>query len=88
MEEEPTFYLWNAVYVTSPSEFNETLGNLMNTLVNEAVGSSNFFATEDVILTTFSRLYVLVQCTPDIVSSDCSICLAACANEIPRCCST
>ncbi|KAJ0046122.1 hypothetical protein Pint_06602 [Pistacia integerrima] len=86
MEEEPGAYLWNINNVTSPSEFNETLGNLMTTLVNEAVGSSNFFATEDMNLTTFSRLYGLVQCTPDIFSSDCNICLTACVGEIPTCC--
>ncbi|KAJ0096672.1 hypothetical protein Patl1_27493 [Pistacia atlantica] len=53
---------------------------------NEAVSSGNFFAAEDVNFTTFTRLYGLVQCTPDIVSSECRICLAACVSEICKCC--
>ncbi|KAJ0039872.1 hypothetical protein Pint_26811 [Pistacia integerrima] len=58
----------------------------MNSLVHEAVSSSNFFAAEDVNFTTFTRLYGLAQCTPDIVSSECRICLAACVSEIRKCC--
>ncbi|XP_044470534.1 cysteine-rich receptor-like protein kinase 25 [Mangifera indica] len=86
MEEQPGVYLWNINNASNPSQFNEALGDLMGSLENKAVGSSKFFATEDVSLTTFSRLYGLVQCTPDIFPLDCRTCLANCVREIPSCC--
>ncbi|KAJ0097425.1 hypothetical protein Patl1_27485 [Pistacia atlantica] len=79
MEEDPHFYWENQNNGTHRSQFNRSLADLMNSLVHEAVSSSNFFAAEDVNFTTFTRLYGLAQCTPDIVSSECRICLAACA---------
>ncbi|XP_031278701.1 putative cysteine-rich receptor-like protein kinase 9 [Pistacia vera] len=86
MEEDPHFYWENQNNGTHRSQFNRSLADLMNSLVHEAVSSSNFFAAEDVNFTTFTRLYGLAQCTPDIVSSECRICLAACVSEIRKCC--
>ncbi|KAK4857883.1 hypothetical protein QYF36_007617 [Acer negundo] len=86
MEEAPTVYLWNVNNITDPGPFNITLAGLMNRLVNQAVSSSNFFAAEDVNQTVFIRIYGLVQCTPDIMPSDCNICLSNCVSQIPKCC--
>ncbi|KAG6754699.1 hypothetical protein POTOM_040493 [Populus tomentosa] len=36
--------------------------------------------------TAFSKLYGLVQCTPDISPSECGICLSSCVSDIPGCC--
>ncbi|XP_044470533.1 cysteine-rich receptor-like protein kinase 10 [Mangifera indica] len=83
MEERPTFCMWNTNNASNPSQFDETWGDLMGSLLNKAPGSSKFFATEDVNLTTSNRLYGLVQCTPDIVSLDCRMCLSSCFLEIP-----
>ncbi|KAJ0041434.1 hypothetical protein Pint_26837 [Pistacia integerrima] len=86
MEEDTCVYLGNQNNVIHPSQFNQTLADLMNSLAHEAVSSSNFFAAEDVNFTTVTRLYGLVQCTPDIVSSECCSCLAACVSEIRKYC--
>ncbi|KAJ0096674.1 hypothetical protein Patl1_27495 [Pistacia atlantica] len=86
MEEDTRVYLGNQNNVIHPSQFNQTSADLMNSLAHEAVSSSNFFAAEDVNFTTVTRLYGLVQCTPDIVSSECCICLAACVSEIRKYC--
>ncbi|XP_031284819.1 cysteine-rich receptor-like protein kinase 25 [Pistacia vera] len=86
MEEDTRVYLGNQNNVIHPSQFNQTLADLMNSLAHEAVSSSNFFAAEDVNFTTVTRLYGLVQCTPDIVSSECCSCLAACVSEIRKYC--
>ncbi|KAJ0039870.1 hypothetical protein Pint_26813 [Pistacia integerrima] len=55
---------------------------------NNVIHPSQFNQTlaEDVNFTTFTMLYGLVQCTLDIVSSECRICLAACMSEIRKCC--
>ncbi|KAJ0096366.1 hypothetical protein Patl1_28820 [Pistacia atlantica] len=86
MEEDTRVYLGNQNNVIHPSLFNQTLADLMNSLAHEAVSSSNFFAAEDVNFTTVTRLYGLVQCTPNIVSSECYTCLAACVSEIRKYC--
>ncbi|KAJ0097418.1 hypothetical protein Patl1_27489 [Pistacia atlantica] len=50
------------------------------------LGNQNNVIHPNVNFTTFTRLYGLVQCTLDIVSSECRICLAACMSEIRKCC--
>ncbi|KAJ6885617.1 cysteine-rich receptor-like protein kinase 10 [Populus alba x Populus x berolinensis] len=62
------------------------LGDLRNQLVTSAVSSSNLFAMGDRNGTAFSKLYGLVQCTPDISPSECGICLSSCVSDIPGCC--
>ncbi|KAL5772710.1 hypothetical protein ACOSP7_012322 [Xanthoceras sorbifolium] len=42
----------------------------MNRLVNRVVSSSDLLVAEDVNVTIFSRIWGLVQCTPDITPSD------------------
>ncbi|XP_031251355.1 cysteine-rich receptor-like protein kinase 25 [Pistacia vera] len=86
IEEDPGYCMANMNNVSNVNQFKESLDGLMNSLIKEAVGSSKFFATEDVNFTTFTRLYGLAQCTPDIFSSECNICLDACVGEISDCC--
>ncbi|KAH7569103.1 hypothetical protein JRO89_XS06G0106900 [Xanthoceras sorbifolium] len=50
-----------------------TLATLMNRLVNRVVSSSDLLVAEDVNVTIFSRIWGLVQCTPDITPSDSNI---------------
>ncbi|KAK4858410.1 hypothetical protein QYF36_015936 [Acer negundo] len=92
MQEAPAVYVWNRNNVRDIygiyGQFNITLAALMNRLVNQAVSSSNFFAVGDSNLPDFTNnsIYGLVQCTPDIMPSDCNICLSNCVSQIPQCC--
>ncbi|XP_059436962.1 cysteine-rich receptor-like protein kinase 25 [Corylus avellana] len=56
-------------------QFNATLAGLMDGLVMKATSSSDLFADGDVNYTSLSRIYGLVQCTPDISPVDCNTCL-------------
>lgn len=88
-EQRPTIWFWNAndiENVINLNQFNASLGDLMNQLVTSAVSSSDLFAMGDRNGTAFSKLYGLVQCTPDISPSECGICLSSCVSDIPGCC--
>jgi len=87
-EERPKVLLGNVNAigdVMDPNQFNASLGGLMNQLINHAASSSNLFAMGDTNGTAFNRIYGTVQCTPDISSSQCKICLSGCVSDIPRC---
>ncbi|XP_031261168.1 putative receptor-like protein kinase At4g00960 [Pistacia vera] len=86
MEENPGYSMGSMNDVVNVSQFKESLDGLMSSLIKEAVGSSKFFATKEVNLSTVTRLYGLAQCTPDIVLSECNICLDDCVSEISECC--
>ncbi|KAK9265384.1 hypothetical protein L1049_007346 [Liquidambar formosana] len=88
MEERPQYCVKNANNVSDPDGFKATLLSVLNYLVKRAVSvsSSKMFAVGDVELTVSTRLYVLVQCTPDLSPSDCQTCLSGCIGQIPECC--
>ncbi|XP_043705478.1 cysteine-rich receptor-like protein kinase 25 [Telopea speciosissima] len=89
IQENPTWYLWNVNYVSNPVQFNQTLADLMNNLVNQAIfgSSTRMFAAGSVNYTsTFEKIYGLVQCTPDISQNDCNKCLVEAVGDIPNCC--
>jgi hypothetical protein len=83
MEKSPDFCFFSHYSInTDPNQFNATLVGLMNDLVMKANSSSNLFATGDVNYTYFSKIYGLVQCTPDITPADCSTCLHLSVEEM------
>ncbi|XP_043710207.1 cysteine-rich receptor-like protein kinase 25 [Telopea speciosissima] len=89
MQENPTWYLWNVNNVSNPVQFNQTLANLMNDLVNQAVfgSSTRMFAAGAVNYTnSFEKTHGLIQCTPDISQNDCNRCLVEVVAHIPNCC--
>ncbi|XP_042488812.1 cysteine-rich receptor-like protein kinase 10 [Macadamia integrifolia] len=89
MQEDPTWFLWNVNNVSNPSQFNQSLGTLMNSLVNKAAfgSSTRLFAVGTANYTnSFEKIYGLVQCTPDITQNDCYRCLVAAVAYIPSCC--
>ncbi|XP_042488815.1 putative receptor-like protein kinase At4g00960 [Macadamia integrifolia] len=89
MQETPTWFLSNVNDVPNPDQFNQTLGDLMNSLVNlAAFGSSTslFAAGAANYTSSFEKIYGLVQCTPDISQNDCYRCLVGAVSNIPSCC--
>ncbi|KAG6528957.1 hypothetical protein ZIOFF_011149 [Zingiber officinale] len=67
--------------------FNQQLGNLMNSLATEAARSpSKLFAAGSANLTSFTKVYGLVQCTRDLSADDCYRCLLDSVGSIPSLC--
>ncbi|GLU23239.1 hypothetical protein SLE2022_392620 [Rubroshorea leprosula] len=76
---------WNDQNATDLTRFNDTLGTVLNDVTTQAASVAKRFATKEVNISVFDTLYSLVQCTPDLSSTDCSRCLrAAIANHLRR----
>ncbi|XP_074267410.1 cysteine-rich receptor-like protein kinase 8 [Silene latifolia] len=62
------------------TRFIEILKNMMNNVIAvraAEAGSLKKFATDFANYTTFQTIYGLAQCTPDLSSSDCNLCLTS-----------
>ncbi|KAF2303634.1 hypothetical protein GH714_020415 [Hevea brasiliensis] len=89
MSEQPMVYMWNTQNITDQDRFNQLLSNSMNDAATEAANASpgaKKFAVNESNFNAFQKLYNLVQCTPDISSSDCNRCLQAAISNLPNCC--
>ncbi|KAI3909867.1 hypothetical protein MKW92_048522 [Papaver armeniacum] len=80
MQDKPRVYHWNDQNATNPDQFSPALRNLLIGTAGEAL--TNNFATRDAVLNDFQRVYALVQCTADIPSSSCYLCLSEAIAEI------
>ena len=70
-------------------EFNKLLVNTISGAANEAASAPSGFkklAAKKVIYTFLESLYVLVQCTPDLSTSDCNQCLLLANLSLSICC--
>lgn len=89
MERDPNYTLWNTKNVAVLADFNRILVDTISTAVyraaNMPAGAKKFAATK-ANYTTEDNLYVLVQCTPDLSSSDCHQCLLAAYSGLEICC--
>jgi hypothetical protein len=85
----PRICLFNAQDITEQDRFYRLLNTTMTEMAREA---SNFpigvkkFGVKEVKFSDFQNLYNLVQCTPDLSSTDCNSCLQAAINYLPICC--
>ena len=88
MDLQPTLYLANPENVTDQSRFYEQVMITMKAAAEEAAkgGPDLKYATKVANLTRFQTLYCMVQCTPDLSSSDCSRCLEVSIENITECC--
>ncbi|VVB07662.1 unnamed protein product [Arabis nemorensis] len=75
--------------------FDRVWEELMVRTVNVASLSSNgsssrfgqkYFAAEVASLTTFETMYAMMQCTPDVSSGDCEVCLKRSVGDYESCC--
>ncbi|KAI3843598.1 hypothetical protein MKX03_005878, partial [Papaver bracteatum] len=88
MQDRPGVYLWNSVNnVSIPDQLTPILGGLLKDLVGAIVSSFlRNFADRETNVTNNTKVYAFVQCTADISSSDCSLCLHGAISELPNCC--
>ncbi|XP_022720578.1 cysteine-rich receptor-like protein kinase 10 isoform X2 [Durio zibethinus] len=86
----PKIYLLNARNATDQEHFDQILADTINNAatlaVNATLGLQNF-ATIEANISGFQTLYSLVQCTPDLSSTDCNTCLRGAIADLPNCCS-
>ncbi|CAB4275863.1 unnamed protein product [Prunus armeniaca] len=89
MDEAPRIYLWNTGNITNPNRFNEILAETITSSVPVAANATSGnkkFATKEANFTAFQELYSLVQCTPDLSTTDCNRCLRGAIALLPECC--
>uniref|UniRef100_A0A7N1A9A9 Gnk2-homologous domain-containing protein n=1 Tax=Kalanchoe fedtschenkoi TaxID=63787 RepID=A0A7N1A9A9_KALFE len=75
--EQPAYYMWNLNNVSDTNLFNQELDGLLSSLRDQASSgdSQKKFAIGDTSYAIFTRIYGLVQCTPDLSEVQCSNCL-------------
>lgn len=86
-ETTPTVYLWNTQNATDPRKFNDLVGSLTSETASQAVNDPKKFGTKMANFTAFQTIYSLAQCTQDLSSSACNICLRGAIGQLPNCCS-
>ncbi|CAM8996324.1 unnamed protein product [Rhodiola kirilowii] len=76
--EDPGIYMWSRKNVSDVGRFNQALKNLLPILQQQASsGDSNKkFAVGDTNYTKSTKIYALMQCTPDLTVVQCGNCLA------------
>ncbi|KAJ4703233.1 Cysteine rich receptor like kinase [Melia azedarach] len=87
MQTNPSIRLRNTGNATDRAKFDEIVGSLMNETATQAINNTKTFATKKENFTTFQTLYSLAQCTPDLSSRDCDLCLRAAIAGLQNCCS-
>ncbi|XP_065882039.1 antimicrobial ginkbilobin-2-like protein [Euphorbia lathyris] len=80
------FYMWNIRVVSEPVSFNEKTKELLTGLTQKAYVNPRLFETGEMQLDGSTKLYGLVQCSRDLSSDVCKICLDDIIREIPACC--
>jgi hypothetical protein len=82
----PRIHMWNVKNATDQDRVNRLVNTTMTQLAREA---SNFpigvkkFGVKEVQYSDYENMYNLVQCTPDLSSTDCNSCLQAAINRLP-----
>lgn len=85
----PKFYLINTANVSNQERFNQILATTMNDGAALALNDTlplKKFATSEANVSGFQTLYSLLQCTPDLTTSDCNTCLRGAIADLPNCC--
>jgi hypothetical protein len=89
LNQQPVRYMWNINDLTVDVEFNQLLVNTISDAAKEAASAPlgvKYFEAKKVTYTWREFLYVLVQCTPVLSTSDCNRCLNLTLSYIPICC--
>ncbi|KAB1222085.1 Cysteine-rich receptor-like protein kinase 25 [Morella rubra] len=86
----PRVALLNTQNITDQDRFNRLVNTTMTDLASQASNAptgAKKFGTKEVNFSDFQNLYFLVQCTPDLSSTDCNSCLQAAMSRLSICCS-
>ncbi|XP_028777912.1 cysteine-rich repeat secretory protein 38 [Neltuma alba] len=88
MQTQPYFYLWNTQDALQKDQFKFVVTELMKFLREKAAAGDSIrkFAAANATGPSNQTIYGLAQCTPDLSSKDCNICLNGAISEIPKCC--
>ncbi|XP_065879544.1 cysteine-rich receptor-like protein kinase 25 [Euphorbia lathyris] len=89
MSDSPVVYLVNTQNISNQNVFNSLLATSMRDAADRAATGTpggKKFAVKEANFTVFETLYNLVQCTPDLSSSDCRRCLEIAISQLPACC--
>ncbi|KAH7528792.1 hypothetical protein FEM48_Zijuj05G0109900 [Ziziphus jujuba var. spinosa] len=89
MESKPAITLVNTQEIAEKFWFSQLIKVSMNDSVTRAVNTppvAKKYATKEAYFSASETLYSLVQCTPDLNSSDCDECLRGMVSSIPSCC--
>ena len=85
----PRVALLNTQNITDQDQLNKLVNTSMTSLARKAsdvpIGVKKF-RTDEVNISAFQTLYNLVQCTPDLSSTDCNLCLQTAIIRLPICC--
>ncbi|KAL2924766.1 Cysteine-rich receptor-like protein kinase 25 [Bienertia sinuspersici] len=85
----PIYYRWNEhLNASDPLQFSQLLADTVNGLIPQgAYNTSNRgYATGQAKMSLFEDLYVLIQCTPDILGAPCERCLKVALRNVGSCC--
>ncbi|GKV19275.1 hypothetical protein SLEP1_g29561 [Rubroshorea leprosula] len=79
-------YSWNGYKAKNITAFNDTLNNLLDTLISRAASGDSHrkFATGTAAVPDSEPIHALVQCTPDLSQQQCTSCLSF--GKIKLCC--
>ncbi|KAM1456044.1 hypothetical protein EV1_005097 [Malus domestica] len=91
MDESPSVYFWNPLNATEPKRFNqlvaETVTGLVPVAANAETGAKKLAMKQEIFDGYgLEQLFSLVQCTPDLSSTDCDQCLRGAIELLPKCC--
>ncbi|KAG8382872.1 hypothetical protein BUALT_Bualt05G0124500 [Buddleja alternifolia] len=88
MADLPAVMFHSVDNVTSPQQFYEDLRTLFDNLRNQAAAGGSLMreAAGSQTAPDSQTIYGFLQCSSDISSDDCSLCLTTAAQRIPGCC--
>ncbi|XP_047177841.1 cysteine-rich receptor-like protein kinase 25 [Vigna umbellata] len=91
LDTRPKFTVTSILNISNEESFRRLLFRTMNKTADEAAYplhpiSAKKFATRQASVSGFQRLYCMAQCTPDLLSNDCSSCLEGAIGDLPWCC--
>ncbi|KAL0009701.1 hypothetical protein SO802_004809 [Lithocarpus litseifolius] len=89
VDKVPSVCTYNTQNIAEHERFNQLLGTIMNDLANQASevpAGSNKFGTKEANFSELQTIYSVVQCTPDLNTTDCKRCLGTAMDNLPWCC--
>ncbi|KAL0012412.1 hypothetical protein SO802_007520 [Lithocarpus litseifolius] len=84
MEINPSMFMWNTDSVSDQDGYKRRLETLFESMRSEAASGDSFkFAARISFAPDLGKLYVLLQCTPDLSEKNCSDCLTSVYGNVP-----